>query len=328
MKEFIEKINEQIVEAVDIANTSNFKKYSKISEVLICGVGGSGISGTIVANIFKDECKVPIFVNKSYNIPKWVNKNTLTIISSYSGTTEETVSCLNQALKANTQILCIATGGTVIEEAKDKNLDYIIIPSGYQPRAALIYSLIQIINVLSSQGFISDKTNEIKNASEILKSESCDAVEYARHIAKFMVGSIPIIYSDDIYEGIAIRFRQQLNENAKMIAFSSTLPEMNHNELVALFGQSSNSKNYRCIFINTGHDHVEMRKRYDFLKITLDKRGIQWLDIITQGNTPLEKALYTIHLADWISYYLSIENDVDPFDVGIIGALKDFIKRD
>ena len=328
MREFIEKINEQISEAIEIAESSNFKKYPKISEVLICGVGGSGISGTIVSNIFKDECRVPIIVNKSYDITKWVNKNTLIVISSYSGTTEETVSCLNQSVKSDAKVLCIATGGTVIETAKEHKLDYVIIPTGYQPRAALIYSLIQMVNVLCSQGFISDKTIEIKNASNLLKADSSDAIEYARCIAQFIAGSVPMIYADDIYEGIAIRFRHQLNENAKMIAFSSTLPEMNHNELVALFGQTSNSRNYRCIFINTGHDNPEMQKRYDFLKITLDKRGIQWLDIITQGNTPLEKALYTIHLSDWVSYFLSIENDVDPFDVGIIGALKDFIKRD
>lgn len=328
MREFIEKINEQIAEAVEIANSSKLKKYSKISEVLICGVGGSGISGTIVSNIFKDECKVPIFVNKSYDIPKWVNRKTLIVISSYSGTTEETVSCLNQSIKTEAKIICIATGGTVIDTAKEHSLDYVIIPTGYQPRAALIYSLIQMVNVLSSQGFIVDKTEEIKNASTLLEAQSCDATEYARYISQFLVGSVPLIYADDIYEGIGIRFRHQLNENAKMIAFSSTLPEMNHNELVALFGQTTNTKNYRCVFINTGHDNAEMQKRYDFLKITLDKRGIQWLDIITQGNTPLEKALYTIHLSDWVSYYLSVENDVDPFDVGIIGALKDFIKRD
>ncbi len=326
MREFIEKINEQIVEAMEIANNSTFSKYSEISEVLICGVGGSGIAGTIVSNIFKDECIVPIFVNKSYTIPKWVNENTLVIISSYSGTTEETISCLNDSLAIKTNIVCITTGGTVVDKAKENNLEYVIIPTGYQPRAALIYSLIQMINILSYQDFIGDKSTEIKNSINILSST--DAVEYAQHIGQFLIGSIPLIYADDIYEGLAIRFRQQLNENAKMISFSSTLPEMNHNELVALFGQTQNNKNYRCVFINTGHDNLEMRKRYDFLKITLDKRGIQWLDIHTQGNTPLEKTLYIIHLADWISFYLSIHNSVDPFDVGIIGSLKAFLKRD
>ena len=346
MREFIEQINQQIEESLQIASKMNYKKYQHgnlkevpmsrmlrnevITNVLICGVGGSGIAGTIVANLFKDDVTLPIIVNKSYNIPNWVNDNTLIIISSYSGTTEETLSCLKESIAITNKIICITTGGSILALANEHNIEHVIIPSGYQPRAALIYYLVQMIDILSKQEIIRDRTIELNAAISLIEFEKLNITNEAKEVAKFLKSAMVHIYSDDKYEGLAVRFKQQLNENSKTLCSTSSLPEMNHNELVAVnaFGIESCKNNIRHLFLQTGYQNKDMLKRFEFVKLKLTERGIKHTTLNILGNNSIEKMIYTIHLSDWISYYLSVENNVDPNDVSIIGKLKEFIKAD
>lgn len=342
MKEFIDQISEQIKESIKIAGNKVYRKYQHsispddipmsrilrgevITNVLVCGVGGSGIAGTIVANLFKDDLTLPVLVNKSYNIPNWVNNTTLVIISSYSGTTEETISCFHEALQVTKKIICISTGGTIVEIAKENNIDYVLIPGGYHPRAALIYSLIQLIDILGKQGIIRDRTSEIKDSITFIDEEKDNITKAAHIYTSFMSDASGIhIYSDDINEGIATRFKQQLNENSKVECYVSILPEMNHNEIVAL--GASNGSNIKHIMLNTGFKSIDMVRRFEFVSKTLTNAEIENYEIKIHGNNSIQKMMYAIHLTDLISYNLSEINNVDPFDVNIITDLKNFIK--
>ena len=149
MKTLIENFPTQLTEAIRIGENAKLTASKrKISNVLICGLGGSGIGGTIVSELVAQETNVPITISKGYFIPKFVNEKTLVIISSYSGNTEETLSCLNQALKKKSKIVCITSGGKVAEIAKKKKLDLIVVPDGMPPRACLGYSLTQLLFIL------------------------------------------------------------------------------------------------------------------------------------------------------------------------------------
>ena len=134
-----------IDEALKIAKKIKFKnKYDKIENVVIAGMGGSAIGGDIVLALGKENIDIPFTISRNYTLPNWVNKNSLVICSSYSGNTEETLSCLEDALKKNSQICGITTGGILKRKLNKLKKDVFITPSGLQPRAALALSLIHI----------------------------------------------------------------------------------------------------------------------------------------------------------------------------------------
>src|SRR5690606_23093733 len=173
----------------------------------------------------------PIFVNKTYDLPKFADTNTLVIICSYSGNTEETVNALHQAIQRNCKIVCITSGGAIQEKANEHQLDCIVIPSGFPPRACLGYALVQLFGVFHHFNLINETyIQEFESASRLLDKEEALIQEEAKILAKAIADKLPIIYIENDMEGVGVRWRQQINENGKMLAWHHVIPEMNHNE--------------------------------------------------------------------------------------------------
>ena len=171
MDTLIERFPAQIAEALEIGEKAQINKHSKeINKVLVAGLGGSGIGADFVAELVSDECPIPYLVSKGYTLPAYVDENTLVIISSYSGNTEETLASFEQALTTGAKIVCIASGGKIIAQAKELGLDHIEVPGNWpSPRACLGYSLIQQIFVLEKLGFISNTiASQIKTSIDII----------------------------------------------------------------------------------------------------------------------------------------------------------------
>ena len=157
MKTLVENFSKQLSEAILIGGQAKLSRsQNEIRNVVISGLGGSGIGGTIAAEITSGTSPVPVIVTKDYFLPEFVNENTLVIISSYSGNTEETLSAFRIALHKKAKIVCVSSGGTIVEEARKNSLDHIIIPPGMPPRACLGYSLTQLFFILSFFGIIND----------------------------------------------------------------------------------------------------------------------------------------------------------------------------
>src|SRR3989344_5631442 len=155
MKGHIDRFPKQLEEALSISEKAVLTKKDNVHQVLVTGLGGSGIGGSVVAELVQNDCKIPVLVNKDYFLPAYINQNTLVVVSSYSGNTEETLNCLHQALEKKAQIVCITSGGKVAEIAKANNLDLIIVPGGNPPRTCLGYSVTQLLKVLHFNQFIS-----------------------------------------------------------------------------------------------------------------------------------------------------------------------------
>ncbi len=320
MKEIIGSFAQQLKEATSIASKAKFTNYDRsINNVLISGLGGSGIGGTIVQDLTKLDAKVSITVNKTYEIPAFVDENSLVIISSYSGNTEETLHAFNQAIEANAKICCISSGGEVTEIAKRLGIDNMIVPGGNQPRAMLAYSLTGLMHVLSFHDIISPtfKKDWEKSIQSINENEVTIKAE-ALSLAKSLNGKTPILYGMDGYEGITIRFRQQLNENAKILLWHHIIPEMNHNELV---GWTKNS-NHQVIFLTNNSDSERLIKRTEICLEIIGKYTKTPISIKSMGENQIQNSLYWIHFGDWVSYYLSEIRDVDPIEVKVIDFLK------
>ena len=326
MKTLIENFSKQLREAIAIGQKSGIRSHEpEIRNVLITGLGGSGIGGTIVSEIVSGECPVPITVNKDYFLPTFVNENSLVIVCSYSGNTEETIQAMNAALKAKAKIVCVTSGGKIADMAGQNGCDLILIPGGSPPRAALAYSLTQLFFILKKLELIeTDFGKQLSNAADLLDSEDKNIRQEAGLIAEFLFNKIPVLYAADGYSGVATRFRQQMNENSKMLCWHHILPEMNHNELV---GWAGGRDDLAVVILRNKTDYQRTQMRMEFSKKVFAKHTPHIKEIWSKGNSVLERSLYLIHLTDWASLFLAEKKGIDPVEVDIITQLKDTLAK-
>lgn len=325
MHSLIEDFGKQLHTAVEIAKAVHPEFKAPVKNILISGLGGSGIGGTIAAEMAMPETHVPIQVSKSYFIPGYVNENTLVIISSYSGNTEETLNALQLAHEKKAQVWCITSGGKIAEFAQKNQLGLVLIPGGMPPRACLGYSLAQQLNILHKLGCIKESPLSVINdtANAIIANRAAIQQE-ARHIAAFLYGKIPVLYTTTFNEGVAIRWRQQINENSKMLCWHHVVPEMNHNELV---GWKGGKENMAVVFLRSEDDYYRNSARIDINKEIIKKYTSNVLDVQAKGKTRIERSLYLVHLGDWVSWYLSELNEVDAVEVKVIDYLKGELEK-
>jgi glucose/mannose-6-phosphate isomerase len=320
MKALVESFTEQLKKAKEIASKAVISKGSNIQNIIVTGLGGSGIGGTILNELVNDTCKVPIIINKDYFLPGFAGENTLLIVSSYSGNTEETVQVMAEAIAKKVQIVCVTSGGTVLELAKQHQLEFIEIPGGNPPRSCIGYSLVQLIQILISKGFAEQKLMEnLDRTVELLNNEKGNIKIEAAAIAQKLTGQIPVIYSLGSCEGVSVRFRQQINENSKALCWHHVFPEMNHNELV---GWTTENKNLTVVTFHTKFDYKRTQKRYEVCKPIFEKYAKEVIDIKAKGATKLEQFFYLIHMGDWISCYIADIRKIDAVEVNVIDHLK------
>jgi glucose/mannose-6-phosphate isomerase len=321
MEKLITAFPQNILEALAIAENQTFKQPSNtIQNIVICGMGGSGIGGKIVAQWIQDEAQVPVTILNDYTLPKFVNKHSLIIGSSYSGNTEETLAAIYDAHNIGAHIIGICSGGELKSFCEKENYDHIIVPGGNPPRTAIAFSIVQLINIFVQLGIIGENNlEEIKLGQQLILKESTPIHTIAKELASFLVGKVGVFYSGPNYEGVAIRARQQFNENSKLLCWHHVIPEMNHNELV---GWGGGDDRFAVVFFNTKDLIPRNQKRYDISKDIISKRGAKIMEVDAIGESQIQKSLYLINLVDWASFYLAEIKDADIMDIKVIDFLK------
>ncbi|HAD10948.1 MAG TPA: bifunctional phosphoglucose/phosphomannose isomerase [Saprospirales bacterium] len=322
MDKMVARFPEQLEEALGIAQKITLKKHTApLRSVFISGLGGSGIGGGFVQDFVRGICKLPVVVSKGYQAPAWINKNTLVICSSYSGNTEETLSTLEQLHHTGAKIVCIASGGKLIEIAKAKGYDYVQLPGGWSsPRACLGYSVVAQLGVFRAAKLIPGKLlSQVGGAQKLLKRDQTSIQKHARKIAGFLTGKTPVLYIADHMEAVAVRWRQQINENAKMLCWHHVIPEMNHNELV---GWRDQRADVAVIWLRNHDDFSRTAIRTDINKEIVEHYTQTSIELYSKGKNLIEKALWLVHLGDWVSVYLAELRNVDPVEIKVIDFLK------
>jgi len=322
MDKLIEKFPAQLKEALEIGNNAKINKHhTELHKVYVAGLGGSGIGANFVAEFVRSECKLPYTVGKGYSIPNYVDENTLAIASSYSGNTEETLASFKEIEASGAKIVVISSGGKLIAMAKEKGYDYIQVPGDWpSPRACLGFSLVQQLFVLQKLGLISSRAaDEIGKSIDLISYDQDQIKSDAKAVAEKLIGKIPIIYTTDRMESVAIRMRQQINENAKMLCWHHVIPEMNHNELV---GWKIKDDQFVVVYFRNSDDYKRNQVRIEINKEIIGKCTPNIIELYSKGNTLIEKAIYFVHLGDWISWYLSELRGVDSIEVDVIDYLK------
>lgn len=331
MLDTLAQFPEQIKETIEIAKTADIDYFIKIDNVIVTGMGGSGIAGDIVKSLFRDKIDVPIVVNREYDLPKWAKKDTLTIFISYSGNTEETLSSFKIASQKKCKVICISSGGKLQELSEKRGVTHIKIPSDFQPREAIAYLLFLLIFILKKTGLLkngieSDIEETIAVTKDFIDNNKKSVPEehnLSKQIARKIFNTTPQIYGWGVYCPIASRWRTQFNENSKIIAREDIVPESNHNDIVGWSSNPEVSKNFSCIlFRDKVEESLYMSTRLDFMKNLFDGNVANIVEISPKGKSRLAKVMYMACLGDFVSCYLAVLRKIDPTPVDVITELK------
>ena len=307
---------------IDLKNIST----EKIKNIVICGLGGSAISGDFVREMFIDELKIPVAVNRNYSLPAYVDENSLIIISSYSGNTEETVSCFNEAIKIKCKIVSISTGGKVAEIAEQNNIPFIKLQEGFQPRYTLAMSFFTLINLFQQLNLILPQDEFLDTSLQLIKKKgdefSADENE-ALNIAQQLIGFIPVIYScSDSTYSVGYRLKSQFNENSKLHAFHNVIPELNHNEIIGWESFSEKLLHAKIINIIDDDYHPQIKKRFEITKELAKRTGADSITLKSNEKNKKVRIMDLIYLGDWITYYVAVLRGYDPSEIDFIYELK------
>lgn len=321
MKQLIANFPVQLTESLAIASEKTIKQpVTNIDHVVLCGMGGSGIGGSILSKWIEQEINVPVVLCQNYVLPRFVNPHSLVIGSSYSGNTEETLSAFQAAHQIGAQLIGITSGGTLKSFCDSHGYDTIVVPGGLPPRSALAYSLAPLMEVFVQFGLVSAaRKNELAAIPDFLGKHQEQLEQEGKKIALAINNTTTVIYSEINYEAVAIRGKQQINENGKYLCRYHVIPEMNHNELV---GWACGNDQHSALFLSAEDMHPSNRKRFELTKAIVSAKTKNVITLEAQGSNFIERSLYLIHLLDWVSYYLGIERNEDVVEVRVIDFLK------
>lgn len=326
MDKYIESFPEQLLQALKLCSDFTLPFSNRFESIIVCGMGGSAIGAELVKGILGDSIPIIYYINKTYTIPAFTNDKTLIIFSSYSGDTEETLAAFSDALNRNCTKVCITSGGELYKLAQQNNIPVILLPGGMPPRTCTGYSMVAIFTVLNRANIIADSYQaEITAAADYLLENQDNICTAAKTYANILAQSIPVIYTSDSMYAIGLRWKQQINENAKMHCFQNVIPEMHHNELVAF---SEPQPGIIPVFvINPNEKNPAVIHRIKKSIALLQDHGTASLIIEGQGNSETERILFLLHLGDWISLYLARLYAVDPIDITMLNTLKSLLKN-
>lgn len=299
------------------------------SNILFSGLGGSAITGDLIADLVRDEAKFPILVNRDYSIPSFVDKKTLVFCISYSGNTEETIASYQEAHKRGARVIVISSGGKLTKLARNDRIISLCVPAGFPPRAALGFLFFSALTIFQRLNLIKSRRKEVKESLSLLakfKEELSLNIPFrknrAKRIAGKLQGKIPVVYTSNRLGAVAMRFQTQLAENSKQFAGRNLFPEMNHNEIMAWNNPLNLLKKFFIIFLRDKGDHQRVRSRMKITESLIAEYPEDILTIDSRGKGVLARNFSTLYLCDWVSFYLAIFNKVDPTPVERITLLK------
>ncbi|MFT4050348.1 MAG: bifunctional phosphoglucose/phosphomannose isomerase [Solirubrobacterales bacterium] len=311
---------------------SAFLEVSPAESLIVCGMGGSAIGADLAAALIGADAKRPIVTNRGYDLPSWVGEGDAVVLSSYSGSTEETLSCFEQAKRSGARLYVISSGGPISEAAHAAGIPLIGLPGIFQPRAAVAYGVVAVAEIAIACGIApSSLRGDFTAAAELLRDlatewgpEADDSL--AKRLAREAFGRLPVIYGADLTDPVAYRWKCQVNENAKRPAWSASLSESNHNEICGWEGAGETAEQAAWFLVDSDQ-HPRIAERVGInSEIASSHRG-RAETISSTGQSRAERLFSLVLLGDLVSLYLAVLHGVDPSPVPLIEDLKDRLGR-
>ncbi len=303
--------------------------YAQLEQIVVAGMGGSAISGNLVAGLVADSCRAPIVVLRDYELPAWVNERTLLIASSNSGNTEETLAVAAAAQARGVPLLTLTGGGRLAELAAAWQVPLVRFQYAAPPRAALGYPFTLLLGVLFRLGFVPDPAAEIEDALQAMAEVAAESREdvlvadnSAKQMAQRLYDRLPIVYGASFLSAVAQRWKDQFNENADTLAGCEELPEADHNAVVGTKVATGVLSRSTVLILSSPLYYPRTQVRVELTAELLEKRRLRVEVIEGHGQSRLAHLLSLIHLGDYVSVYLALLNDIDPTEMTPIEFLK------
>jgi glucose/mannose-6-phosphate isomerase len=317
----------QLGDALWRVESARVPEHDAPGGLLVCGMGGSAVGGDLAAAAAGDQATRPIRTVRGYGIEPWTTGNTLVLCASYSGNTEETLASFEAAGAAGARRVVLTTGGRLAEAARMEEVPVIGIPSGMQPRAAVVYMTIAALECAAACGAAPGLRTEIDAAGALLTQlveewgPGSAPDSEAKALAHKLEGTVPVIYGSGSTMASARRWKTQLNENAKAAAFFSELPEADHNEICG-FERGSERAPFAAVLIEDSEQHPRVRERMELTCEAAEKGGVSATRVSARGDNGVERVLSQVLLGDLVSVYVAVLEGVDPTPVAAIDWLK------
>ncbi len=319
-------------EAYATARALPLPSTTQFDNVVLTGMGGSGIGASLVEALLQPTSPKPIFVVKDYRLPTWASARTFVIATSYSGNTEETLACVADAKDRGAMVAGITSGGHLAKYLTKNRLPIFNVPSARQPRAALPLLFGGLAGMLDRAGLGRlelDPLDEniLQNLHVQLQPKLSGTEDRALLLAEHIRNAQPTIVGEGHLWPAAMRWKAQLNENSKIFARAEHLPEMNHNDIVP-WAQTPKHSVDAMILLRRNREPKEVAARFDFLADVATKEKVPVEQIRAECRTPLGQCLEHIMFADYTSVYTAVLRHVDPTPVPVITQLKQRLERD
>lgn len=330
MRDYLQRLPEQFSEMLKMKLNLPGQYKKDYQNILVSGLGGSAIGGDILRSYALSRAAIPVIVNRDYDIPAFVGSQSLVLAVSYSGNTEETLSAYQQAKRAGANIIVVSSGGQLASLARKDGNMLVGIPAGLSPRAATGYLFCPLALILEELGLLPGVSNDLAETSQVLadlREEINPAVDstrnMARQLAAEMKGRIPIIWGSSGHSEVAaLRWKAQINENAKAPAYYNVFPELNHNELVGFEAPGDLVSQLLIIILRDPGDHDRVKKRIAISQEVIKSRVAKVMEVEARGNSFLARFYSLVYIGDYASYYLALEYGINPTPVAVIDYLK------
>ncbi len=334
----IEALADQVKDAWEETQKIEFNSTQEIRNVVVAGMGGSGLAPDVIKHLYKDQLSVPFEVVNSYSLPAYVDQHSLVVLSSYSGNTEEVLSCAQEAQEKAAQIMVITSGGKLAKLAQDKDYPAYIInpqynPSG-QPRMAIGYAIMGGLGLLSRTGLIkltkkavTEIVQAILTMDEACRSSVTQKENRAKLLALNIVDRRPVLIASEFMIGAVHVSTNQFNENSKIFADYKAVPEINHHLLEGLQFPKSNTANHLFIFLNSELYHYRNQQRMQLTQQVAENKDIDTLAINLQLNSKLAQVFESITLFAYANFYLAILEKINPAPIPTVDWFKAQLKK-
>jgi glucose/mannose-6-phosphate isomerase len=295
--------------------------------LVVAGMGGSAVGALLARGALHDRLRRPLLVADGYELPSWIGEDALVLCSSYSGATAETLACYDAAREAGAKIVVATTGGPLAERARGDRVPVVPLPGGFQPRAAVGYSLVAALETAALAGAGPSLRGEVEAAASLVEGLAAewgpDSAEdsEAKALARRLEGTVPVFMGAGLTAPAAYRWKCQLNENSKLLAFASELPELDHNEVVGWSG-SPDAERFAAVFLEDPEAHERVRARVEVTAGLIEPSAAAVERVRPRGNSPFERVVSLVLLGDLVSLYLAVLRGVDPGEIAAIDTLK------
>lgn len=296
--------------------------------LIVCGMGGSAIGGDLAAAALGDRLSRPLLIVRGYELPSWVTGEWAVLCSSYSGETEETLACFAAAEALGARRFVASTAGALVEAARSAGDPVIGLPGLLPaPRTAVAYMLVCAAEVASCVGAAPGIADELEGAATFLEERKANLQHTAAEIAVQLSGAVPVVYGAGATAAAARRWKTQLNENAKLAAFYSELPEANHNEICGWIREAPGVGRHAAVLLEDADQHPRVKRRFELTAKAIDASGALAIRVEAAGETSTERLLWTVMLGDLVSLAIAEARGVDPLPIDAIDGLKAALGR-